>query len=74
MNMEKKESMKKLLAAIVLALFCSICVTALSVRYHVVKDGETLSSIAKKYSVKKSDIINMNPDAAKEVFIIQMIL
>ena len=72
--MEKKESMKKLLAAIVLALFCSICVTAQSVRYHVVKDGETLSSIAKKYSVKKSDIISMNPDAAKEVFIIQMIL
>lgn len=66
--MEKKNSIMRLIAVIAIAFFSTIYVTAQSVRYHVVKEGETLSSIAKKYSVKKSDIVSMNPDAAKEIF------
>lgn len=66
--MEKKNSIMRLIAVIAIALFSTINVTAQSVTYHVVKDGETLSSIAKKYSVKKSDIVSMNPDAVKEVY------
>ena len=66
--MEKSKSIKRLLAVVTLALFSVICVTAQSVIFHIVKDGETLSSIAKKYSVKKSDIVNLNPDAAKDVY------
>ena len=66
--MEKKNSVMRLIAVIAIAFFSTIYVTAQSVTYHVVKDGETLSSIAKKYSVKKSDIVSMNPDAAKEIF------
>ena len=66
--MEKSKSIKRLLAVVTIALFSVICVTAQSVKFHIVKDGETLSSIAKKYSVKKSDIVNLNPDAAKEVY------
>lgn len=66
--MEKKNSIMRLMAVIAIAFFSTIYVTAQSVRYHVVKEGETLTSIAKKYSVKKSDIVSMNPDAAKEIF------
>lgn len=66
--MEKKNSIMRLIAVIAIAFFSTIYVTAQSVRYHVVKEGETLSSIAKKYSVKKSDIVSMNPDAVKEIY------
>ena len=42
--------------------------TAQISKVHTVKQGETLESISKKYSVKKEEIININQEASKDLY------
>lgn len=56
--------------AITMALLVASTFFALaqSPKVHTVKRGETLESIAKKYSVKKEEIININHEASKDLY------
>lgn len=56
--------------AITMALLVASTFLALaqSTKVHTVKHGETLESIAKKYSVKKEDILNINQEASKDLY------
>ncbi len=56
--------------AITMALLVASTFLALaqSTKVHTVKQGETLESIAKKYSVKKEDILNINQEASKDLY------
>lgn len=60
------------LRIVTLSIMMSICTLtafAQSVKKHVVQRGETLVSIAQKYSVSKDEIIKANPDAAQFVYV-----
>ena len=56
--------------AITMALLVASTFLALaqSPKVHTVKQGETLESIAKKYSVKKEEILNINQEASKDIY------
>lgn len=56
--------------AITMALLVASTFFALaqSPKVHTVKRGETLESIAKKYSVKKEEILNINHEASKDLY------
>ena len=56
--------------AITMALLVASTFFALaqSPKVHTVKRGETLESIAKKYSVKKEEILNINQEASKDLY------
>ena len=59
-------------------LFITICMMVFGVMFtmaqtqttkHIVERGETIASIAQKYSVSKEDIVRLNPDAAQFVYV-----
>lgn len=61
---------KKLLAVICMVALC-VCfaVAQTNTITHVVDRGETLASIAKRYSTTEAKIIELNPDAAQFVYV-----
>lgn len=59
----------RIVALTVMMSICTLSVFAQTVKKHVVQRGETLVSIAQKYSVSKDDIIKANPDAAQFVYV-----
>lgn len=59
---------KRTTVMVVAVLFCAASAMAQIIRKHVVKQGETLEQIAKKYSVKKSDILEWNFEANKDIY------
>lgn len=63
-----KNFTKKVLIAAVMAM--SVCSAfAQTTIKHIVDRGETLTSIAKKYSTTEAKIIELNPDAAQFVYV-----
>lgn len=57
--------MKKMILIIFMAF--SMSVFAQNTITHIVKKGETMESIAKKYGVKVSDILKVSPNTAKNL-------
>ena len=52
--------LKRMTITMVLLAAGTFLATAQISKVHTVKQGETLESISKKYSVKKEEIININ--------------
>ncbi len=53
------------------AILLCVCVAAAAQNYntHIVKKGETISSISKAYGIHEAEIIRLNPKAAKFVYV-----
>lgn len=67
--MKEFKNFKRMMTLVVMVLFSIISVFAQTVKTHVVERGETLASIAEKYSVTKEDIVKLNPDAAQFIYV-----
>ena len=61
-NINQKFTMKKLLSILFIFCGCVYIVNAQTYTEHTVKKGETKSSIAKEYSIRKSTLIKCNPE------------
>lgn len=61
-------NMKRLTLAIVIFLGICINIDAQDVVKHVVKRGETLSSIAKQYGTTEQEIKNLNPNVKTVIY------
>ncbi len=59
--------MKHIAGICLLFLLLGFSATAQEYKYHIVKPGETLEEIARKYNVSKEAIFKFNPDARKGV-------
>lgn len=63
-------TLKRLSAAIFMAVFVMcLAVAQTATIKHTVDRGETLASIAKRYSTTEAKIIELNPDAAQFVYV-----
>lgn len=60
--------LKRMTITMVLLAVGTFLATAQISKVHTVKQGETLESISKKYSVKKEEIININQEASKDLY------
>lgn len=65
------ENLKKRLLAIFCMVAISVCLAVAQTNTikHVVDRGETLASIAQRYSTTEAKIIELNPDAAQFVYV-----
>ncbi len=59
--------MRKLLLIIIITLSFQTFAVSQNFRTHIVKQGETVESIAKQYQVTAFDIYALNPDAKKKL-------
>lgn len=59
--------MKKNLLIIIIIMFCQTISFSQNFKTHIVKQGETIESIAKQYQITPSDIYALNPDAIKKL-------
>lgn len=59
--------MKKIFLFILITLSCVLLTQAQKFKTHTISAGETVESIAKKYSVTPFDIYALNPDAKKSL-------
>lgn len=59
----------KLIAVCAIMLFHVMSVSGQTVKKHIVDRGETLASIASLYGVTQEEIIQLNPDAARFVYV-----
>ncbi len=57
--------MKNLLIFLGILVF-SLTVHAQNLRKHIVKAGESIESIAKRYKISTADIYVLNPDASSD--------
>lgn len=67
--MKRNGYFSRLLTLIVVLSIYSLSVFAQSVQKHTVERGETLVTIAEKYSMSKEDLIKANPDAAQFLYV-----
>ncbi|WP_224484601.1 PBP1 and LysM peptidoglycan-binding domain-containing protein [Robertkochia aurantiaca] len=59
--------MKQLALTVVFSVFFSVLTYAQNFKTHAVKEGETLESIARQYSITPYNIIRLNPEAKNGV-------
>lgn len=59
----------KLIAVCAIMLFHVMSVSGQTVKKHIIDRGETLASIASLYGVTQEEIIQLNPDAARFVYV-----
>jgi LysM repeat protein/ABC-type branched-subunit amino acid transport system substrate-binding protein len=59
----KKISMKHIIVLFLFFQMLSVSAFAQQYKYHIVEQGETVESVARKYNVTKEEIFKLNPDA-----------
>ena len=66
--MMKSNVFRRMAAMATILILATVAAVAQNIRIHVVSEGETIATIAKKYSVTKETILQINPEASRGIF------